>query len=176
VANLHRLIGAVGGDDSDQASEVRVGDSLSTHVRPRHLAAAVAESDDAVARRIIAWFDHLDELVIALARPLGVEDDADTEPVDEVDEHAARLLGQVRDGSGTPLADAALTLVDPRGRQVGYSLPANDGRYRMEVPRTGTYLLIASSPGRHPSADLVTVSAGPVTKDVVLTEERDLWR
>ncbi|HEY2696700.1 MAG TPA: FUSC family protein [Pseudonocardiaceae bacterium] len=176
VANLHRLIGAVGGDDSDQASEVRVGDSLSTHVRPRHLAEAVVEPDDAVARRIIAWFDHLDELVIALARPLGVEDDADTEPVDEVDDHAARLLGQVRDGSGTPLADAALTLVDPGGRQVGYSLPANDGRYRMEVPRTGTYLLIASSPGRHPSADLVTVPAGPVTKDVVLTEERDLWR
>ena len=176
VANLHRLIGAVGGDDSDQASEVRVGDSLSTHVRPRHLAEAVAEPDDAVARRIIAWFDHLDELVIALARPLGVEEDADTEPVDEVDVHAARLLGQVRDGSGTPLADAALTLVDPRGRQVGYSLPADDGRYRMEVPRTGTYLLIASSPGRHPSADLVTVPAGPVTKDVVLTEERDLWR
>jgi hypothetical protein len=136
----------------------------------------VVEPDDAVARRIIAWFDHLDELVIALARPLGVEDDADTEPVDEVDDHAARLLGQVRDGSGTPLADAALTLVDPGGRQVGYSLPANDGRYRMEVPRTGTYLLIASSPGRHPSADLVTVPAGPVTKDVVLTEERDLWR
>jgi uncharacterized membrane protein YccC len=176
VDNLHRLIGAVGGDDSDQASQVRVGDSLSTHVRPRHLADVTVDPDDARARRLIAWFDHLDELVIALARPLGVPDDTDTEPLDEVDEHTARLLGQVRDGSGAPLADAALTLVDPRGRQVGYALPADDGRYRMEVPRTGTFLLIASSSGRHPSADLVTVSAGPVTKDVVLTEERDSWR
>ena len=182
VANLDRLIGAVGGDGGDdgddgaRASDVRVGDSLSTHVRPRHLADASVEPGGAVARRIIAWLDHLDELVIALARPLGVEEDADTEPVEELDEHTARLLGQVRDGNGVPLAEAALTLVDPRGRQVGYALPADDGRYRMEVPGTGTYLLIASSPGRHPSADLVTVPAGPVVKDVVLTEERDPWR
>lgn len=176
VDNLHRLIGAVGGDDSDQAPGVRVGDSLSTHVRPRHLADDAAEPADALARRIVASVDHLDELVIALARPLGVEDDTDTEPVDEVHQDTARLLGQVRDGTGAPLAEAALTLVDPRGRQVGYALPADDGRYRMEVPGTGTYLLIASSPGRHPAADLVTVPAGPLTKDVVLDEQRDPWR
>jgi hypothetical protein len=164
--NLGRLIAAVGGADGDR-KQVVAGDALSSHVRPRHLAEG-AEPDDAVARRIMASFDHLDELIVALARPLGLTDDTDTEPSDEVDAVTSRLLGQVRDGNGTPLTDAALTLVDGQGRQVGRSVPADDGRFRIEVPRSGTYLLIASSPGRHPSADLVTVPAGPVTRDVVL--------
>ncbi|QUQ72070.1 FUSC family protein [Kutzneria sp. CA-103260] len=174
--NLNRLIAAVGGSDNDGGGEVVAGDGLSTHVRPRHLAEGAVDSDDAVSRRIMAGFDHLDELVVAMARPLGLSDDTDTEPSEEVDRVTSRLLGQVRDGSGQPLVDAALTLVDGKGRQVGRSVPADDGRFRIEVPRSGTYLLIASSPGRHPSADLVTVPAGPVEKDVVLDEERDAWR
>jgi len=172
--NLGRLIAAVGGADGDR-KQVVAGDALSSHVRPRHLAEG-GEPDGAAARRIMAGFDHLDELIVALARPLGLSDDTDTEPSDEVDAVTSRLLGQVRDGNGSPLADAALTLVDGQGRQVGRSVPADDGRFRIEVPQSGTYLLIASSPGRHPSADLVTVPAGPVTKDVVLEEERDAWR
>ncbi|GAA3438170.1 FUSC family protein [Kutzneria kofuensis] len=175
--NLSRLIGAVGGDDGAGGRErVVAGDALSTHVRPRHLAEGNAEADDAVGRRIMASVDHLDELVVALARPLGLADDTETEPAEEVDRVTSRLLGQVRDGAGEPVVDAALTLVDGKGRQVGRSVPADDGRYRIEVPESGTYLLIASSPGRHPSADLVTVGAGPVSKDVVLEEERDAWR
>lgn len=175
--NLSRLIAAVGGsDDGGGRREVVAGDGLSTHVRPRHLAEGAAESDDAVSRRIMAGFDHLDELVVAMARPLGLGDDTDTEPSEEVDWVTSRLLGQVRDGSGQPVVDAALTLVDGKGRQVGRSVPADDGRFRIEVPQTGTYLLIASGPGRHPSADLVTVPAGPVVRDVVLDEERDAWR
>ncbi|MFC0431596.1 FUSC family protein [Kutzneria buriramensis] len=174
VENLGRLIAAVGGADGDR-KQVVAGDALSSHVRPRHLAEG-GEPDDAVARRIMASFDHLDELIVALARPLGLSDDTDTEPSDEVDAVTSRLLGQVRDADGSPLADAALTLVDGKGRQVGRSVPADDGRFRIEVPQSGTYLLIASSPGRHPSADLVTVPAGPVTKDVVLEAERDAWR
>jgi len=174
--NLTRLIGVVGGDKgSPDRSQVVAGDSLSTHVRPRHLAEGLND-DDAVGRRVMASFDHLDELVVALARPLGLGDDAETEPAEDVDRVTSRLLGQVRDGSGQPLADAALTLVDGKGRQVGKSVPADDGRYRIEVPESGTYLLIASSPGRHPSADLITVGAGPVSKDVVLDEERDAWQ
>ena len=171
--NLSRLIGVVGGTPADK--QVVAGDSLSTHVRARHLAEGVAE-DDAVGRRIMASYDRLDELVVALARPLGLSDDAETEPAESVDHVTSRLLGQVRDGEGQPLVNAALTLVDAKGRQVGTSQPADDGRYRIEVPESGTYLLIASSPGRHPSADLVTVPAGPLTKDVVLEEERDSWR
>lgn len=174
AGNLDRLIKAVGG--ADGAERVVAGDGLSTHVRPRHLAEGATDSDDAVTRRIMAGFDHLDELVVAMARPLGLSDDTDTEPSEEVDRVTSRLLGQVRDGAGQPVVDAALTLVDGKGRQVGRSVPADDGRFRIEVPQTGTYLLIASSPGRHPSADLVTVPAGPVTKDVVLDEERDAWR
>jgi uncharacterized membrane protein YccC len=178
VDNLNRLIAAVGGSEGSSGSSGRVvaGDGLSTHVRPRHLAEGVPEVEDAVSRRIMGGFDHLDELVVALARPLGLSDDTDTEPSDEVDAVTSRLLGQVRDGSGAPLTDAALTLVDNKGRQVGRSVPADDGRFRIEVPEVGTYLLIASSPGRHPSADLVTVAAGPVVRDVVLKEERDAWR
>jgi len=176
--NLSRLIAAVGGSDDDGGGqrEVVAGDGLSTHVRPRHLAEGAADPGDAVARRIMAGFDHLDELVVAMARPLGLGDDTDTEPSEDVDRVTSRLLGQVRDGSGQPVVDAALTLVDGKGRQVGRSVPADDGRFRIEVPQTGTYLLIASSPGRHPSADLVTVPAGPVVRDVVLDEERDAWR
>ena len=181
VDNLNRLISVVGGSDGHSDSggssgRVVAGDGLSTHVRPRHLAEGRVELDDGVSRRIMAGFDHLDELVVALARPLGLSDDTDTEPSDEVDAVTSRLLGQVRDGSGAPVADAALTLVDSKGKQVGRSVPADDGRFRIEVPQIGTYLLIASSPGRHPSADLVAVTAGPVVKDIVLVEERDAWR
>ncbi|MEV6605996.1 FUSC family protein [Kutzneria sp. NPDC051319] len=174
--NLSRLIGVVGGDDGMPERKVVAGDALSTHVRPRHLAEGGVEPEDAVGRRIMAGFDHLDELVVALARPLGLGDDTETEPAEEVDTVTSRLLGQVRDGSGAPVVDAALTLVDGKGRQVGKSAPADDGRYRIEVPESGTYLLIASGPGRHPSADLVTVGAGPLTRDIVLDEERDAWR
>lgn len=168
--NLDRLIATLG--DTEGPREVVAGDSLSTHVRaPRHLAGAPDEPDEAVTRLVIACFDHLDELVIALARPLGLGEDADTEPSDEVDRTTSRLLGQVRDDRGNPLSEAAVTLVDQRGRQVGRSTPADDGRYRIEVPATGTYLLIASSPGRQPSADLITVAAGPVNRDVVLSSD-----
>jgi uncharacterized membrane protein YccC len=173
--NLSRLIETVGGDVRD-SKQIVAGDALSTHVRPRHLAEGDAVEGDAVSRRIMASFDHLDELVVALARPLGLSDDTESEPAEEVDTVTSRVLGQVRGGDGHPLADAALTLVDAKGREVGRSVPADDGRYRIEVPEAGTYLLIASSPGRHPTADLVTVPAGPVVRDVVLDEERDAWR
>jgi len=45
---------------------------------------------------------------------------------------------QVRDGSGQPVVDAALTLVDGKGRQVGRSGAGGRRAVRIEVPQTGT--------------------------------------
>ncbi|AHI00094.1 FUSC family protein [Kutzneria albida] len=176
AGNLDRLIAALDPDTEQAPREVVAGDSLTSHVRPRHLAEDPAEPDEAAARLVTAAFDHLDELVLALGRPLGLEADAATEPSEDTDTTTARLLGQVRDDRGRPLAEAALTLVDQRGRQVGRSSPADDGRYRIEVPATGTYLLVASSPGRQPTADLVTLGAGPHTRDVVLIRDPEAWQ
>jgi carboxypeptidase family protein len=79
------------------------------------------------------------------------------------------IYGHVRRSDGGPIADAALTLIDPSGRQVGRGVSAMDGGYQLAVPGAGTYVLIASAAAHQPQASAVPVGGGPVSLDVVLS-------
>jgi len=74
------------------ASEVvRRATALFDSRAPSALGRSAADPGDAVAGAIMAGFDHLDELVVAMARPLGLGDDTDTKPSEDVDRVTSRL-------------------------------------------------------------------------------------
>ncbi|HJP80419.1 MAG TPA: MFS transporter [Pseudonocardiaceae bacterium] len=83
--------------------------------------------------------------------------------------NSASISGHVRRSDGHAIADAALTLIDMAGRQVGRNASGTDGGFHIAVPGSGAYVLIASAGAHQPQASTVTVGAGPVTVDVVLT-------
>jgi hypothetical protein len=85
---------------------------------------------------------------------------------------SGRLLqGRVLGPDATPTA-AVLTLVDRAGRQAGRTLSDDDGRFRLEPPAPGDFLVIATPQGSDgsvaPRATQVSVSSMPVDLDVVL--------
>ncbi|MFH7334169.1 MFS transporter [Streptomyces sp. KHY 26] len=89
--------------------------------------------------------------------------------VESVTAAARRAVsGRVLDGSGAPVAQAAITLIDVRGRQLDRAVSGADGGYTVSVPGAGTYVLIGAAGARQPQA--VTVPAGdePVVCDLVL--------
>jgi hypothetical protein len=79
------------------------------------------------------------------------------------------IYGHVRRSDGSAIADAALTLIDPSGRQVGRGVSDVDGGYQLAAPGAGTYVLIASASAHQPQASAVPVGGGPVSLDVVLS-------
>ncbi|MFF8995067.1 MFS transporter [Streptomyces sp. NPDC014983] len=83
---------------------------------------------------------------------------------------AARQVvsGRVLDGSGTPVARAAITLIDVRGRQLDRAVSGTDGGYTLSVPGAGTYVLIGAAGARQPQAVTVPVGDEPVVCDLVL--------
>jgi uncharacterized membrane protein YgaE (UPF0421/DUF939 family) len=66
----------------------------------------------------------------------------------------ARIRGRVHapDGGGIP---ATLTLIDPRGRQVGRVTAGPDGGYWLDASAPGAYTLLASAASRQPTAAAV---------------------
>ncbi|MER6081453.1 MFS transporter [Streptomyces sp. NPDC001833] len=78
------------------------------------------------------------------------------------------VCGTVQHPDGTVVPRAALTLIDAVGRQVGRGASAEDGRYALATPGTGSYVLIAAAGGHQPQAVSVTVGERPVELDVVL--------
>jgi MFS family permease len=61
------------------------------------------------------------------------------------------LSGVVRTAGGTPLAGAAVTLVDDDGRQVGTASTDASGTYELPVPPTSC-VLVCAAPGHEPDA------------------------
>ncbi|QTT76462.1 MFS transporter [Streptomyces mobaraensis NBRC 13819 = DSM 40847] len=78
------------------------------------------------------------------------------------------VTGAVQHQDGTTVARAALTLIDAQGRQIGRGSSGDDGRYALNTPGTGSYVLIAAAGGHQPQAVTVTVGDRPVELDVVL--------
>ncbi|NGO73261.1 MFS transporter [Streptomyces sp. SB3404] len=78
------------------------------------------------------------------------------------------VCGSVRHPDGGSVPNAALTLVDTSGRQVGRGATGEDGRYALSTPGEGAYVLIAAAGGHQPRAVSVTVGERPVEVDVVL--------
>nr|WP_255926036.1 MFS transporter [Streptantibioticus rubrisoli] len=78
----------------------------------------------------------------------------------------AGFHGLVRDADGEPLGGAALTLVSPDGRQVGRTVSHPDGRYGLDAPAPGPYVLIAAAGGHQPQAASVMAAATPVAHGI----------
>ncbi len=81
---------------------------------------------------------------------------------------SAAVVGVVRRSDGTPVVNAALTLINLGGHQVGRTASGSDGRYQLAADPGGTYVLIASAPASEPRASTVSVGESPVTVDVEL--------
>ena len=79
------------------------------------------------------------------------------------------VRGRVRDGDGTPVADAVVTVIDVAGRQLGRTVSGDEGRYAVAVPTGGTYVLIGSAGSRQPQAATVVVGDAPVDFDLTLS-------
>jgi EmrB/QacA subfamily drug resistance transporter len=76
--------------------------------------------------------------------------------------------GRGQHADGPSGGRAALTLIDGAGQQVGRGATAEDGRYALSTPGSGSYVLIAAAGGHQPQAVTVTVGDHPVELDVVL--------
>jgi EmrB/QacA subfamily drug resistance transporter len=87
---------------------------------------------------------------------------------------ATPITGHVRRSGGGAVGRAALTLIDPSGRQVGRAVSGEDGGYQLAVPGTGVYVLIASASAHKPQASTVTVGSWPTVADVVLVGSSSL--
>ncbi|MET7512696.1 MFS transporter [Streptomyces sp. NPDC005480] len=81
------------------------------------------------------------------------EEDAALERAEEV---LGGFRGQVLDAAGLPVHRAKVTLIDRRGRQAGAALTDHEGRYALEVPDGGSYVLAATATGHAPRASAAT--------------------
>lgn len=79
------------------------------------------------------------------------------------------LHGTVRTAEGTSVRGAAVTLISLAGRQLGRSVAQPDGRYAVDAPSAGSYVLIASADGFQPQASTVTVGDEPMAYDILLS-------
>ncbi|QPP07448.1 MFS transporter [Streptomyces bathyalis] len=98
------------------------------------------------------------------ARPAPGEGDP-TEPLAN-SQHC--VLGTVRNAEGNGVPRAAVTLISLSGRQLGRSVARGDGRYGMDTPGPGTYVLIAAADGHQPQATTLTVGDEQLSHDVRL--------
>ncbi len=79
------------------------------------------------------------------------------------------VRGLVTDGDGVPVPQAVVTLIDVGGRQLGRTTTEADGRYALDTPGNGTYVLIGSAGARQPQAATVVVTDAPVDFDLTLS-------
>jgi EmrB/QacA subfamily drug resistance transporter len=91
------------------------------------------------------------------------------DPFAAAPEGGVRLHGQVRHTDGGGIVDAALTLIDPVGRQIARTVSLPEGRYQLAAPGAGAYVLITSAAGHQPQATPVIVDGATLAVDVVLT-------
>ncbi|MFF3566634.1 carboxypeptidase regulatory-like domain-containing protein [Nocardia jiangxiensis] len=82
--------------------------------------------------------------------------------------------GQVHGGGGRPVPGVALTLIDQLGHQVSRATGRSDGSYRIDVPETGSHVLIVSANGYGPVAATVHPGSGPQRQHVTLLGSGEL--
>jgi EmrB/QacA subfamily drug resistance transporter len=79
-----------------------------------------------------------------------------------------RIHGLIQQGDGAAVGGAVLTLIDHSGQQVARGNADRAGRYHLEAPGAGAYVLIASAPGHHPHASALKLDSQPAVVDVTL--------
>ncbi|WP_269855125.1 MFS transporter [Streptomyces sp. RPT161] len=86
-----------------------------------------------------------------------------------LDRTGLSVRGLVTDGEGAPVPQAVITLIDVGGRQLGRTTTQADGRYVLDAPGSGTYVLIGSAGARQPQAATVVLGDAPVDFDLTLS-------
>ncbi|MBB5915044.1 EmrB/QacA subfamily drug resistance transporter [Nocardia transvalensis] len=82
--------------------------------------------------------------------------------------------GRIRREDGSPVAGAALTLIDQRGHQVSRATGDGGGSYTIEPPTPGSYVLIVSATGHQPTAVNVSVGGSGQRLDLTLQGSGEL--
>jgi EmrB/QacA subfamily drug resistance transporter len=78
------------------------------------------------------------------------------------------IHGLVQRGDGSAIGGAVLTLIDHDGVQVARGNADPAGRYHLQAPGAGSYVLITSAPGHHPYASPLKLDSQPAVADVTL--------
>jgi EmrB/QacA subfamily drug resistance transporter len=130
------------GDRSELAASIAGADHVRT---PRHLAAGAGQATVGTNSSPHGWPSQ------APALSNGVV-----------------LTGQVSGPDGRPVGGARLTVTNFHGHQITRGNSDTDGRYRLELPTGGTYLLICAAENHQPAASMVAVAGGAVRRDVTL--------
>jgi hypothetical protein len=153
------------------------------------VAAALAEAPDRPGEELL---DQLSLAEMALAQPWssGAEPvlrelihlrqllhevatgDVPGQLADTASAVAAKVRGHVRASEGSGVNRAALTLINARGRQVARAVSQVDGRFQLDAPGPGAYVLITAADAHVPAASTVLVrrSGGDVVTDVLLAD------
>ncbi|MCX5199946.1 MFS transporter [Streptomyces sp. NBC_00237] len=106
---------------------------------------------------------------LAGVTPVHEEAPVPTQPLPTTPPTGRTLHGTVRTAEGTSVRGAAVTLISLAGRQLGRSVAQPDGRYALDAPAAGSYVLIASADGFQPQASTVTVGDEPIAYDILLS-------
>ncbi|MEV6942298.1 MFS transporter [Streptomyces sp. NPDC051172] len=80
----------------------------------------------------------------------------------------AVIRGQVRNGTGVPVARTAITLLDTAGRQLARAVSREDGTYAVDTAERGSLVLIGSAPGYQPQVVTLALNGAPVSHDFVI--------
>jgi uncharacterized protein YfaS (alpha-2-macroglobulin family) len=104
-----------------------------------------------------------------VARAPQVTDVPPARPVTPAVSESRVVRGFIRQSSGAPVAQAAITLIDPNGRQAGRLVTDANGGYQLSAPTPGHYVLIARASAHQPQALGVEMNGAPVDVDIVLT-------
>ncbi|AGP55018.1 MFS transporter [Streptomyces rapamycinicus] len=111
----------------------------------------------------------VDSVPVAVAEPVGAVT-GDAGVVDDLPVLTGSVIhGRVLGPGDTPLADAAITLIDTGGRQLGRTVTGRDGRYHLPAPDAASVVLIGSAAGHQPQAATLLVSDLPVVCDLRLS-------
>lgn len=84
------------------------------------------------------------------------------------------LYGRALETGGDAVEGATLTLISLGGRQLGRAVARPGGRYRLDAPSAGSYVLIAAAQGHQPQASTVVVGEEPLSHDVLLSANSGL--
>ncbi|MFJ4818117.1 DHA2 family efflux MFS transporter permease subunit [Streptomyces sp. NPDC088801] len=84
------------------------------------------------------------------------------------------LYGRILGTAGDSVVGATLTLISLGGRQLGRAVAHSGGRYRLDAPSAGYYVLIAAAEGHQPQASTVVAGEEPLSHDILLSANSGL--
>jgi EmrB/QacA subfamily drug resistance transporter len=83
-------------------------------------------------------------------------------------QYGSGIYGYIRGSDGTPVGHATLTMIDPRGHQLGRAVTQPNGAYSLRTPGSGTYVVIASATEYDPQVATLVVGEQPLEFDLIL--------